>query len=144
MRVWAVSRARADRSTNRDTKMMKKALLAATVAGLALCVAPQAVKPAHAAVEVKTGILTCSVSSGYGFIFGSTRNVNCTYQGNGRIEHYVGDISKFGVDIGYLQSGVMVWAVLAPTTELAAGALSGGYVGVTAQGSVGAGAGANI
>ena len=123
--------------------MMKKALLAATIAGLAICVAPQAVKPAHAAVEVKTGILTCSVSSGYGFIFGSTRNVNCTYQGNGRIEHYVGDISKFGVDIGYLQSGVMVWAVLAPTTDVHAGALAGAYGGATAGASVGVGAAAN-
>jgi Protein of unknown function (DUF992) len=102
--------------------------------------------PAHAALTTKAGMLTCHVDQGFGFVFGSSRSLACTYTSakDGRVQHYTGDISKFGVDVGYLQSGVIVWAVLAPTTDLAAGALSGGYFGATAGGSAGAGVGANV
>jgi len=123
--------------------MIGKSLLAMAVAGLALG-SLQSVTPARAAVTVKSGVLTCQVSSGYGFIFGSSRNLNCTYSGDGMVEHYTGDISKFGVDIGYLKSSVIVWAVLAPSTKLSAGALGGDFGGVTAGASVGVGAGANL
>ena len=47
------------------------------------------------------------------------------------------------MDIGYLQSGVLVWDVFAPTTDLGPGALGGGYGGVTAGATVGVGADAN-
>jgi hypothetical protein len=100
--------------------------------------------PAQAAVTLKAGVLTCHVDSGWGFVFGSSRALNCTYSGSGRTEHYAGDISKFGADIGYLQSGVIVWGVLAPTTDLSAGALAGQYGGVTAGASLGVGADANL
>jgi hypothetical protein len=123
--------------------MIGKSLLAVTFAGLALSALSPGT-PARAAVTVKTGLLTCHVGSGFGFVFGSSRELNCTYSGSGRNENYSGDISKFGVDIGYLQSGVMVWAVLAPTTNLAAGALGGDYGGVTAGATVGVGANANV
>jgi hypothetical protein len=122
--------------------MLKKSLLAAAVAGLAFSTLSLDT-PARAAVTVKAGVLTCHVGSGYGFVFGSSRNLACTYSGNGRVEHYAGDISKFGMDIGYLQNGVIIWAVLAPSTTLAPGALSGNYGGLTAGASVGIGADAN-
>ena len=32
---------------------------------------------------VKVGNLTCNVSSGFGFIFGSSKALNCTYAGVG-------------------------------------------------------------
>ena len=93
---------------------------------------------------VKVGMLSCNVSSGWGVIFGSTRDLKCTYQPvKGATEHYFGHISKFGVDIGYTQGGVMVWAVLAPSSDVAPGALSGEYVGATASATVGVGAGVN-
>jgi hypothetical protein len=38
----------------------------------------------------------------------------------------------------------MVWAVFAPTGDVAPGALSGGYGGVTGGASVGVGANANV
>ena len=123
--------------------MLKKSLLAAPIAGLALGLLSIAA-PSKAAVEVKAGILTCHVGHGFGFIFGSSRDLACTYTANGRVEHYAGDISKFGVDIGYLQSGVIAWAVLAPTTNLAPGALGGHYGGVTAGASVAYGGDANV
>jgi hypothetical protein len=122
--------------------MLRKSLLTVAVASLTLGALPLSV-PAHAAATVKTGILTCHVGSGYSFVFGSSRHLNCTYQSGRRIEHYSGDISKWGIDIGYLQSGVLIWAVLAPTTDLGPGALNGEYGGVTAGAAVSVGADAN-
>jgi hypothetical protein len=140
----AVHSGRADQSKpTGNIEMFRTTLLAMTVAGSAVA-ALALVTPARAAVTVKTGVLTCHVASGYGFVFGSSRSIACTYSGNGRVEYYSGDISKFGVDIGYLKSGVIVWAVLAPTTDLAAGALVGSYGGLTAGASVGVGANANL
>jgi hypothetical protein len=103
-----------------------------------------ATAPAHAQ-GVKVGVLTCNVSSGFGFIFGSTRSLNCTESpGPGHPEHYVGTINKFGVDIGYIQGGVLVWSVIAPTATPAPCSLAGTYSGVAANATVGVGAGANV
>ena len=63
---------------------------------------------------------------------------------NGHREHYTGTISKFGVDIGYTEGGVLVWGVFAPTSDVRQGALSGDYAGATAQATVGVGLGANV
>jgi hypothetical protein len=97
------------------------------------------------AQSVKTGIMTCNVAGGFGFIFGSSRTVNCTFAPNGVApQHYVGAINKFGVDIGYVESALMAWAVLAPTTNPGPGSLAGTYVGATGSASVGVGVGANV
>lgn len=94
---------------------------------------------------VKVGTLTCDVASGWGFVFGSTRDLHCTFVPNKpSIEHYTGTISKFGVDIGYTDGGVLVWGVFAPSSDIRAGALDGDYVGATANATVGVGVGANV
>ena len=100
---------------------------------------------AHAdAGGVKAGVLTCNVSSGWGLVFGSSKELNCTFDnGSGREEKYGGTINKYGVDVGYHNGGVMVWAVFAPSADLAPGSLSGDYGGVTAGAAVGVGANAN-
>ena len=99
---------------------------------------------AQAQPGVVVGTLTCNVASGSGFVFGSSRAINCTFAGpDGRYEHYVGNISKFGADIGYTQGGILVWTVIAPTAALGPGALAGNYVGGTASATVGVGLGAN-
>lgn len=121
--------------------MFRKVVLATAVLS-AGAVVLQA--PARADAAVRAGMLTCQVASGWGFVFGSSRDLHCTYTGGGRVAKYTGKISKFGVDIGYLRSGVLVWAVLAPTTDLAPGALAGDYGGVTAGAAAGVGANANI
>ena len=102
--------------------------------------------PASAAEHgVKVGNLTCHVASGFGFIFGSSKNLACTFNpGNGRIEYYSGSVSKFGVDIGYTQDGVIVWGVFAPASDVRAGALEGDYAGASASAAVGVGVGANV
>src|SRR6516164_10864274 len=93
------------------------------------------------AQAVKAGIMTCNVAGGFGFIFGSSRSVNCTFAPGGVApQHYVGVINKFGVDIGYVEGAVMAWAVLAPTNNPGPGLLAGTYVGATGSASVGVGA----
>jgi len=62
---------------------------------------------------VNVGTLTCNVASGFGFIFGSSKALNCTFAGLGRGEHYVGNITKFGADIGYNVGRRAVWTVVA-------------------------------
>jgi uncharacterized protein DUF992 len=100
---------------------------------------------AQAQGGVQVGTLTCNVASGFGFIFGSSRAVNCTYApAGGPPQHYTGAINKFGVDIGYLQGGVLLWTVVAPTANLAPGSLAGTYAGATGSATVGVGLGANV
>jgi hypothetical protein len=100
--------------------------------------------PAHAQ-GVQVGTLTCNVASGFGFVFGSSRAINCTFgPPGGPPQHYVGSIDRFGVDIGYLQGGVIIWTVVAPTANVAPGSLAGTYAGATASATVGVGLGANV
>ncbi len=95
---------------------------------------------------VKVGILSCNVSSGWGFIFGSSRELRCTYapDGSNVTERYNGSIDKFGVDIGFSKSGVIIWAVVAPTEDLYGGALAGKYIGATVEATIAVGLGANV
>lgn len=93
---------------------------------------------------VKAGFLTCNVAGSVSFIFGSTRDMTCVYSpAAGGSENYKGTISKFGVDIGYVSSAVIVWGVFAPSTDVAQGALAGEYAGASAGISVIYGLGAN-
>ena len=107
--------------------------------------APAAAPASGGGAAVRSGYLTCHVASGWGWIFGSSRKLQCAYALQpGYTEYYTGSITKLGADIGYLQSGVILWAVLAPTTNLGQGALTGHYGGATASAAVGVGAGANV
>ena len=93
----------------------------------------------------KAGVLTCHVNSGWGFVFGSSRELNCTFaRENGQPERYTGKVMKFGVDLGYSAGSVIVWTVLAPTSNTGPGGLAGEYGGATGSASVGAGVGANV
>lgn len=122
--------------------MVKKAWLTAAAVTLAVGLTGQ---PAWSQNAVKAGVLTCQVSSGWGFVFGSTRALKCTYSDSGgSVEHYNGHINKFGADIGFHNGGIMAWAVLAPTSNVAKGALAGSYGGLTAAAAVGVGASANL
>lgn len=118
---------------------MKKRLLSATLASALLFAGAASAQPSG----VKIGTLSCHEASGWGFIFGASNAVHCTYAGAHRVEHYTGEISKFGVDIGYQQSGVLIWSVFAPTDRMGPGALAGHYGGVTAGATIGVGLGAN-
>jgi len=107
--------------------------------------APRAMAQAESAEMkgVKLGYLSCHVSSGFGIILGSSRDLACTFtSSDGKsVENYKGEINKFGADIGYLQSGVILWEVVAPENTSAPGSLSGHYAGGTASATVGVGVG---
>ena len=119
--------------------MRLTATLFAAIVGIAALAAP-----ASAQSAVKVGTLSCNVASGFGFIFGSSKAINCTYSGmGGQYEHYVGNITKFGADIGYTSGGILVWTVVAPVAMMHPGALAGAYAGGTASATVGVGLGAN-
>jgi hypothetical protein len=122
------------------SKIMRlTATLFAAIVGIAALAAP-----ASAQSAVKVGTLSCNVASGFGFIFGSSKAINCTYSGmGGQYEHYVGNITKFGADIGYTSGGILVWTVVAPVAMMHPGALAGAYAGGTASATVGVGLGAN-
>ena len=124
--------------------MLRHARALAGVAAVALGLAAGS-GTTEAADGVKAGVLTCNVASGWGFVFGSTKALNCSYDaGKGVVERYVGEISKYGVDIGYSGSGVMVWGVVAPTTDIGKGSLAGEYGGATGSAAVGVGVGVNV
>ena len=100
--------------------------------------------PVHAQA-VKVGVMMCDMGSGFGYVFGSSRELRCTFSpATGPLEHYAGTISKFGVDIGYMQNAVIVWTVVAPTVALPPGSLTGTYGGATAGAAIGLGVGANV
>jgi hypothetical protein len=109
---------------------MKSLFLGAALA-CALVLPLQAQAQAGGA-RVKIGILSCHESSGWGFVFGSSHAVRCTFSHGDRVDRYDGSISKFGIDIGYQQSGVLLWEVVAPTDQDGSGTLAGHYGGLTA------------
>ncbi len=120
------------------------------IAGRSLCAGVAALaflklsaQPSLAA-NVDVGMLTCKVEGGVGFVFGSTKNLDCTFQGvNGGKDRYLGTIEKYGIDVGFTGASLMVWTVLAPSLNVASGALTGQYGGVSAEATVGLGVGAN-
>jgi hypothetical protein len=126
--------------------MLKKLAVAIGALGL-LAGAMGYAAPAQAqgVQGVQAGTLSCHVAGGFGFVFGSSRALACTFSPvSGSPEQYNGTINTFGVDIGYMRSAVLLWAVLAPTTTLPPGALAGTFAGVTASAAAGVGVGANV
>jgi hypothetical protein len=93
---------------------------------------------------VNVGSLNCRVSGGMGFVFGSSKDLDCLFvRPDGVGERYVGSINKYGIDIGFTKEAHIVWLVFAPGA-IAPGSLAGDYGGATASATVGAGVGANV
>jgi hypothetical protein len=92
---------------------------------------------------VQVGTLSCHQHAGWGFILGSSRRVDCLYEGPNGSSRYDGRITDAGVDIGFHGPSRMVWAVFAPTNAVGPGALSGHYGGATAGGAAIVGVSAN-
>jgi hypothetical protein len=96
------------------------------------------------AAAVNIGALSCHVSGGVGFIFGSSKDLSCIFKHpDGTTERYHGDINKYGVDIGFTTESEIIWGVFAPGS-VGPGALAGHYGGVTGEAEVGVGLGANV
>ena len=117
------------------------AILLAFAAALHRQPPPGASPPANRG-GVNVGYLNCNAAGGVGFVFGSSRTLNCLFtRTDGVGERYEGTIRRFGVDIGFTRESTIVWMVFAPGS-IAPGALAGEYAGASAQGTVGVGVGA--
>lgn len=97
---------------------------------------------------IEFGSLACVIDGGVGFIFGSTKDLRCTFTPANQEfepENYFGVVSKYGLDIGTTEETYMNWIVLGPSTNIyAPGSLEGDYVGASAEATAGIGAGANL
>lgn len=126
-----------------QTKLSRIRLRVSTIAGALALMAMSLGAPVQAA-HVEAGVLNCTVYGGTGFIFGSTKDLSCTFKGlSGGSERYRGSITKFGLDVGFTGKTVIIWTVLAPSADVPKGALAGNYGGVSAEATVGLGVGAN-
>jgi hypothetical protein len=122
----------------RNTSLLKAGLAAAAL--LAFAPAANAADPG-----VQIGTLNCRVQEGWGRVISSSRDMRCDFHPtDGRVEHYRGELSRYGVDIGYTSDATLVWAVFAPSSDMNRGALEGDYGGASAQATVGLGLGANV
>lgn len=120
------------------------ALLATSIAVTSAVALAQTAAPTAGKSGVNVGSLQCRVSGGMGFVFGSSKDLDCLLvRTDGAGERYVGTINKYGVDLGFTKEAQMVWLVFAPGS-IAPGALAGDYGGATVSATVGAGVGANV
>ena len=101
---------------------------------------------AHAQVSTQIGTLACDVSRGIGMIVMQKQTLTCTFQrdAGGPAEIYIGSLDEYGVAIGDVASGHLVWGVIAAGKGVPAGALAGTYRGVGTNASFIVGAGANV
>ena len=118
--------------------------LISTIVGVSVAALSTAALAQAGKSGVNVGSLQCRVSGGMGFVFGSSKDLDCLFvRPDGVGERYVGTINKYGVDLGFTKEAQIVWLVFAPGS-VAKGALAGDYGGATASATVGAGVGANV
>jgi len=118
----------------------------ASLKAVALIIPLALAGPATAQQNVSAGTLSCDVSAGVGLILTQRQSLSCLFTpANGAApDRYTGVIAEYGVALGAVQAGHLVWGVLAPSVGVPRGALAGSYGGAGAQASVGVGVGANL
>lgn len=116
----------------------------ATLTAVLTLLAAAPVAAQQSATQV--GKLSCDVSGGVGFILEQKQTMRCLFTpfNGGSPEPYLGRIDEFGIAIGAVGQGHLIWGVIAPASGIPHGALSGTYVGVGAEATAGAGLGANV
>ena len=117
----------------------RSALGGATLCFAALTLAPET------AVAGPVGQLYCNVSGGVGFIITSRRALNCEFSPSSGAphQHYIGTISRFGLDIGSQGPSKLTWDVVSLGGPVGPGTLAGQFTGGTASATLGVGVGAN-
>jgi hypothetical protein len=97
----------------------------------------------HADVA-KIGILSCDVSKGVGEILARKQSLRCQFKpDDGQPETYTGSIDEYGIEIGKVDQGHLIWGVASAMRGVPRGSLAGKYVGVGAGAALGVGVGAN-
>jgi hypothetical protein len=128
---------------SKEKAMRNTNILKAGLAAAALLAFTPAANAADAGVHV--GMLECRVQESWGRVISSSRDMRCEFHPvDGGVEHYRGELSRYGVDIGYTSDATLIWGVLAPSSDLRTGALEGDYGGASAQATIGVGLGANV
>lgn len=117
--------------------------------GLPLALGVLAVSPAAFGAggvpQVAAGLLECRGAFATGYGFGSSRTVRCEYRPSVGVNHYYsGTMERVGLDFGVSDQASMLWAVLSTSPDLAPGALSGTYMGMTSGFALGPGFSANV
>jgi len=97
--------------------------------------------------QLEVGKLDCDISAGVGMIIESRQTVSCTFTPSpslpGPAQTYKGSIDEFGLAIGDVKAGRMVWLVSSINGQPLTG-LQGTYRGVEADASLGLGGGAKV
>ena len=95
---------------------------------------------------VKAGALSCDVSAGIGLILTQRQTLRCAFlpADGGPANSYTGRIDEYGVALGGVAAGHLIWAVFAPASGMPRGALAGTYAGVGAEATAGVGVGVNV
>lgn len=115
--------------------MKKIALFAMLAAGL--------ISAPAKAQSIELGVLTCDVDGGFGAIFGSNRQASCVFvDKRGGVTPYTAEITKVGLDLGFVANKSLVWTVLAASNNVPRN-LRGTYVGANVEASALVGAGGN-
>jgi len=123
-----------------------KRLVVATTAALALA-GVAAIADAQDKKGVEVGTLRGHEASGWGLVFGSSRDLKCVFSGgekDAKPARFTGKIKRYGVDIGYKANAVILWVVATTSDKFTPGEIAGSYGGVTAEVSWAAGLGANV
>ncbi len=117
----------------------------AILPGLAV-LAMLAAAPDASAQSMKIGTLSCDVSRGVGLFVVQKQTLTCQFQADagGPPDRYTGQIAEYGIALGQVNAGHLIWGVIAPATGVPKGALAGTYAGVGVQASAGGGVGANV
>lgn len=119
-------------------------LAAASVAALGATAYAAGGEANDEAGRIEVGLLECDMTSNGGNIIVSEATYACVFdpaEVGYATEAYTAVISKFGLDLSKTDEETIAWAVLAPAEKYADGVLEGGYAGVSADASVGAGVG---
>ena len=115
--------------------MLKKILTTATIVLGMTAVAE--------ASPIKIGVLTCDVDGGWSQIVGSSKNATCVFRdGSKHVHAYQAHLSKVGLDVGYVNSKTITWAVLSVNGKRSS--LRGVYTGANAEVSALVGGGVNV
>jgi hypothetical protein len=98
-----------------------------------------------AANSVNLGMLVCDMSKGIGFVLVEKQKMTCEFRPiSGPTEQYTGKITDFGIELGEIKEGHLIWGVFAAALlDMQPGALAGNYLGVDADAALGLGVGAN-
>jgi hypothetical protein len=102
-----------------------------------------ATSPGWAASEI--GMLKCDTSIGIGEILVRKQTMTCAFvKKDGTTETYSGSVKQFGVEIGEVKEGHLIWGVFAISPATGTGLLAGKYAGAEASIAAGIGLGADV